>query len=337
MKTCREVMTASPSVCLPTDSVTRAAQLMRDEDIGPVLIVDSNENRRLVGIVTDRDLTLNVIAVNRNAGDVLLSEVMTSDPVSCREDEDVQRALDAMSEFQVRRIPVVDAQQRLVGIISQADVARKLDEEDVGEVVEDISAPSYGSYSTRTSRSTSRGYSSYPDEGGSRSSDSAFDGILTALLWAGVGAGLMFLLEPGKGRARRTAIKDKATSAGRATGDFVSSTSRNLRNKVQGIQATTRLPFSKSEPVSDETLVARVRSKMGHVVSHPHAIHVEARDGQVTLRGHVMSAESDKLVKTVSGVEGVRGVDNQVESHADATGIPSLQGGTTSQESTLSL
>lgn len=140
METCGNVMTRSPIVALPKDTVVMVAQIMREQDIGPVPVVKDKTSRQLIGIVTDRDLALKVVALGHNPNEILVEDVMTKDVVTCREDDDVQTALDAMAKHQLRRIPVVDANDSLVGIIAQADVATRMDEpEKTGEVVKEIS------------------------------------------------------------------------------------------------------------------------------------------------------------------------------------------------------
>ena len=140
MKICSDVMTRDPACCLPGDTVDRAAQLMRSEDVGPVPVISDHQTKRLVGIVTDRDLALKVVAEARDARNTRVEDVMTRGVVACRAEDAVQEALDAMAEHQVRRIPVVDADHRIVGIIAQADIATRMEEpEKTAEVVEDIS------------------------------------------------------------------------------------------------------------------------------------------------------------------------------------------------------
>jgi CBS domain-containing protein len=134
-------MTADPSCCVPGDSVAIAAQIMKREDVGPVLVVSDHSEKRLVGIVTDRDLVIKVLADGRSPHDARVDQAMSANPVACQEDDDVNEAMRKMSTHQVRRIPVVDDNHRLVGIIAQADLALHVDEEDVGELVEDISQP----------------------------------------------------------------------------------------------------------------------------------------------------------------------------------------------------
>jgi len=143
MKECREVMTKDPICCLPSDTAARVAKLMKTEDIGSVPICEDRQSKKLVGIVTDRDLALQIVAESRDANSTKVRDIMTRQPVTCREDDDLQKALDAMEKNQVRRIPVVDNDGRLVGIIAQADVATRSDEpEKTAEVVEEISKPS---------------------------------------------------------------------------------------------------------------------------------------------------------------------------------------------------
>ncbi len=137
---CREIMTPDPEYVLLSDPVIKAAKLMKSEDVGPIPIVDDKDGKRLAGIVTDRDLAIKVVAEARDPKTTSVKEVMTGDVVTCKENEDVQNALKLMQENQVRRIPVVDNGDRLLGIISQADVATRLgNDRKTGQVVEVIS------------------------------------------------------------------------------------------------------------------------------------------------------------------------------------------------------
>lgn len=142
MKKCKDIMTEDLVYASPQDAVTRVAQLMKTEDIGPVLIVDNEDSRTLVGIVTDRDLALKVVAEGRDPNTTKVDEVMTRKLVTCRAEDDVDVAMKAMAQYQLRRIPVVDDGMRLVGIIAQADVATRAGEpEKTAEVVKEISEP----------------------------------------------------------------------------------------------------------------------------------------------------------------------------------------------------
>ena len=137
-----EVMTPEPACCEPGDPVRHAADTMRKEDVGAIPVVESRESRRLVGIVTDRDIVMKVVAGGGNLDSATVRDAMTSDPVACREDEDVSKAVSAMAERQVRRMPVVDGEGRLRGIVAQADVATRVNRDSqTGELVERISEP----------------------------------------------------------------------------------------------------------------------------------------------------------------------------------------------------
>ncbi len=135
MGSIRDVMTEKPTSCEPSTTVVDVAKVMANEDVGPVPIVQEN---RVVGIVTDRDLVVRVLAEGRDPSSTTVGEIASSDLVTVRPDSDLNEALTLMAQNQVRRLPVVEGDQ-LVGIVAQADVARAADEEKTGEVVQDIS------------------------------------------------------------------------------------------------------------------------------------------------------------------------------------------------------
>ncbi|HEY2980702.1 MAG TPA: CBS domain-containing protein [Anaerolineales bacterium] len=140
MKKCSEVMTRDPVCCLPTDPATKAARLMMSEDIGSIPVIENEKSRSLVGIVTDRDLALKILAQGRDPKTTKVQDVMTREVVTCHQEDDLQVALDEMAEYQLRRIPVVDDDYRVIGIIAQADVATRVDQpQKTAEVVKEIS------------------------------------------------------------------------------------------------------------------------------------------------------------------------------------------------------
>jgi CBS domain-containing protein len=142
MAKCSDVMTREPAVCEAVESIAKAADLMKREDVGAVPVVDSMASRHVVGIVTDRDIVVKVVAGGRDVHAATVREAMTANPAVCREDEDVSRAVAQMAERKVRRMPVVDAQGRLSGIIAQADIATRLSlDKTTGALVEAISEP----------------------------------------------------------------------------------------------------------------------------------------------------------------------------------------------------
>lgn len=140
MKTCNEVMTKDPVCCLPKDSVANAAELMKKGDIGSIPVIENEQSKKLIGIVTDRDLALKVVAGGLDAKSTTVETVMTRNVITCHADDDLNRALKAMAEHQLRRLPVVDHADRIVGIIAQADVATRIDQpEKTAEMVREIS------------------------------------------------------------------------------------------------------------------------------------------------------------------------------------------------------
>lgn len=137
---CSAIMSKDPVCCVPSDAVDVVARLMVTEDIGAIPVVHDLRESLLIGIVTDRDLAMKVVAEGHDPKAVTVGEVMTQEPIVCRADSNVQAALDAMAEHQLRRIPIVNEHHRLVGIIAQADVAARLARPDeTARVVEEIS------------------------------------------------------------------------------------------------------------------------------------------------------------------------------------------------------
>jgi CBS domain-containing protein len=115
---------------------------MKTHDVGSVPVVESMTDRKLVGIVTDRDLVMKVLAKGDGVERATVRDAMTANPVHCRENDDVEAAVKLMSDRQVRRMPIVDAGGRLAGIIAQADVATRVNrDQTTGELVEAISEP----------------------------------------------------------------------------------------------------------------------------------------------------------------------------------------------------
>jgi CBS domain-containing protein len=134
-KSIRDVMTSEVRGCEPGATVVDAAKVMAQEDVGPVPVV---EDGRLTGILTDRDIVVRVVADGRDPGATTVGEIASTDLVTVSPDDDLDTALKLLAENQVRRIPVVEG-DRLVGIVSQADVARLGSDAKTGEVVEEIS------------------------------------------------------------------------------------------------------------------------------------------------------------------------------------------------------
>ena len=141
----------------------------------------------------------------------------------------------------------------------------------------------------------------------------------------GLGAALMYLFDPDRGRRRRALIRDKAEGAANKAGDYAGKMSRDLRNRAYGVVAETKSIF-RQEEITDNVLVDRVRAKLGHYSVHVGTIDVRAQNGTVTLRGPVLAKEVPEVLLAVGSIRGVNEVDNQLEVHTETEGVPSLQG-----------
>jgi osmotically-inducible protein OsmY len=141
----------------------------------------------------------------------------------------------------------------------------------------------------------------------------------------GVGAALMYLFDPERGNRRRALLRDKALHIAHATGEKLDVKSRDAANRLHGLLARTRSLLTR-ERVPDSIVAERVRSRIGHVVSHPGSIEIAAQDGRVTLAGPALRRELDPLLREVERVRGVTGVENKLELHEEPGSVPGLQG-----------
>ena len=135
-KNIRDAMTSNPRNVEPNTTVVEAARLMKSEDVGSLPVVEGD---RLVGMVTDRDIVLRVVAEGKDVQSATVAEVASKDLVTVDPQQDLDEALRLMAQHQVRRLPVVEEDGRLVGILAQADVAQQGDDARTGQVVQEIS------------------------------------------------------------------------------------------------------------------------------------------------------------------------------------------------------
>jgi len=139
-----DVMTKHPRAVEADTSVREAARLMEGDDVGSLPVVEIEGAARLIGVLTDRDIALRVVAAGRDPETTPVSEVASRDVVTVTPDDDLDDALTRMARAQVRRLPVVVGDGELVGMLSQADLPRVTKEKDVGEIVGAISRPPRG-------------------------------------------------------------------------------------------------------------------------------------------------------------------------------------------------
>jgi CBS domain-containing protein len=137
-KTVRDMMTTQPTSVERSRPVPEAARLMRDQNVGSLPVV---EEGRLVGVITDRDIVVRLVAEDRDLSSTTVGDAYSDQPVTVEPEQDLDQALTLMARYQVRRLPVIEG-DRLVGILAQADVALEEKEKTTGEVVQAISEPS---------------------------------------------------------------------------------------------------------------------------------------------------------------------------------------------------
>jgi CBS domain-containing protein len=147
----RDVMTRNVATVHPDDSVRHAAQIMADCDCGAIPVVDWQG--RLIGMITDRDITVRLVAENMRVGDARVGDCMTNEAFACHENDSLETCMRTMSRHQIRRMPIVDDQNRIAGIVSQGDLAQHASDHTgtgerraVADVVCAVSEPSRSSY-----------------------------------------------------------------------------------------------------------------------------------------------------------------------------------------------
>lgn len=135
----KDIMTQNPRVVTPETTAQEAARLMKSEDTGVLPVVESEQSRRLVGVVTDRDIALRVVGEGKSSAQV--RDAMSSGVRTAKPDDDMKDVMDLMAREQVRRIPIVDEKGTVVGIVAQADLVREADSKRAEKTIEAISKP----------------------------------------------------------------------------------------------------------------------------------------------------------------------------------------------------
>jgi CBS domain-containing protein len=143
MMQAKEIMSRDPQCCTPDDTLRDAARMMADNDCGCLPVVEDKNGKRLIGVLTDRDIAVRGVARGKTP-DSKVNDVLSPAPACCFAEDDVEEVERIMVEKQVRRVPVVDGDGRVVGIVAQADLARDnraASDREVGRIVEKISEP----------------------------------------------------------------------------------------------------------------------------------------------------------------------------------------------------
>lgn len=134
-----EIMTADPACCTPDTSLQEVAQMMVEYDCGCIPVVDGDETKMPVGMITDRDICCRVVANGQNPLDLTAKDAMTSTVVSVTPDTSIEECCNIMEESQIRRVAVVDESGACCGIIAQADIAKNAAPRETAEVVQEVS------------------------------------------------------------------------------------------------------------------------------------------------------------------------------------------------------
>lgn len=135
----QEIMSKNPRTVTPDTAIMEAAKLMKSEDVGVLPVVESSSSKQLLGMVTDRDIAIRVVAEGKTSASV--RDAMTTGVKSCKADDSVKDVMELMGREQVRRVPIVDDSGQLVGIVAQADIVLEGDDKRAEEAIEKISKP----------------------------------------------------------------------------------------------------------------------------------------------------------------------------------------------------
>lgn len=137
----KEIMSPDPVCCLPSDTAQAVAQIMCDQNVGAVPVVLDYQTKELIGVITDRDLCCSVLAKGLDPKMTVIQKFVSLDPITCRDGENVEKCERVMQEYQIRRVPIVDGERQVIGIISQADIALRDKSEKTAKTVAEISKP----------------------------------------------------------------------------------------------------------------------------------------------------------------------------------------------------
>ena len=137
----KDIMTTNPRTVTPDMTVREAATLMKTEDVGMLPVVRDRGSKALIGVITDRDITIRHVAEGHGSPECPVREAMSSGVKTAREGDDIDDVMNVMGKEQVRRIPIIDERGDLVGVVAQADIARQASDKRAERTIEKISEP----------------------------------------------------------------------------------------------------------------------------------------------------------------------------------------------------
>ena len=139
MKKVQDVMSKNPICCTANQTAQEVAKALRDQNIGSVPVVDDQQSLRLEGVVTDRDPCCTVIADGKDPKTITVRDAMTTNPIACKTHDSLENCLKLMQQHKIRRVPIVDDQNRVIGIVAQADISVAAEPDKVHKTLSDIS------------------------------------------------------------------------------------------------------------------------------------------------------------------------------------------------------
>jgi CBS domain-containing protein len=142
MKQAKDIMTTNPACCSPEDSVEEAAQMMVKHDCGEIPVVESKDNPKPIGVITDRDVACRVVATGKSPRQTRVREAMSSPPVTVKPETSIEECCRLLEKNQIRRVPVVDQTGLCCGMLSQADIVKAASTKQTAEVLKQVSEPS---------------------------------------------------------------------------------------------------------------------------------------------------------------------------------------------------
>jgi len=141
MKSVKEIMTKDPACCEPNTPLTECAKMMCEHDCGEIPVVSGSTEKKLVGVITDRDIVCRAVVKGSDIRSAKVGDFMTKDCATVKENSSIDECINVLKQRQIRRVPVVDEQGKCCGIVSQADLARKERPERTADFVRRVSEP----------------------------------------------------------------------------------------------------------------------------------------------------------------------------------------------------
>jgi CBS domain-containing protein len=137
----KDMMSKKPACATPDMELSKVAKLMAEHNVGSIPVVENKDNMRVVGMVTDRDIATRAVAEGKNPLQMRAQEIMSTPVITVQEDDDVEEVAQLMQKNMVRRVPVLDKQGSVCGMVAQADIALKTSDQTTADVVQSISKP----------------------------------------------------------------------------------------------------------------------------------------------------------------------------------------------------